>query len=112
MFRLLSRNSKNLRNFSTNSSTVSNTTLVNNKKKYKLASGFFIFTALVTVSLGVWQSKRYFYKVDLIEKLKEDLALPPLDYEVYNINNELDEKITRRRVLIKGTYDYSKGNSI
>lgn len=75
-----------------------------NKRRYKLALSFFVFTGLVTASLGVWQSKRYFFKVDLIERLKEDLELDPVAFKKGE-----GERSDRRRVLISGKFDFSKG---
>ncbi len=39
---------------------------------------FFSSLCLITFGLGVWQTQRYFEKVDMVHKRQEDLALDPI----------------------------------
>lgn len=72
--------------------------------------GIFVFGALVatTVGLGTWQSVRYFWKVDVIEKRKKDLEMPPIDLTTEHVDNINSAEMGVRRVSLEGVFDYSK----
>jgi surfeit locus 1 family protein len=95
---------------------------------------FFPSLCIITFTLGTWQTKRYFEKVDLVQKRKDDLSLVPLLFEEWrlnhydgssNSNNDEGggassgsnsrisgggEEATKsyRRVIIQGKFDHTK----
>lgn len=49
--------------------------------KRKFDVGIYVFGGItaLTCGLGVWQSARYFWKVDLLNNRNESLSLEPID---------------------------------
>lgn len=59
---------------------------------------FFGSLCLGTFGLGVWQTKRYIEKVEMIEERDRRMGLPPTE----NVN------ATEGRIRLKGTFDHKK----
>ena len=95
---------------------------------------FFPSLCAITFTLGTWQTKRYFEKIDLVQKRKDDLSLDPLlfdqwrrlnhDGSISNSNNDdggggaslgsnsrisggAETTISYRRVIIQGKFDHT-----
>eukprot|EP00984_Skeletonema_dohrnii_P025203 scaffold14322_cov87-Skeletonema_dohrnii-CCMP3373.AAC.4 len=80
---------------------------------------FFPSLCAITFTLGTWQTKRYFEKIDMAQKRKDDLSLDPLSFEQWRLNNADSESEgssgdvkskSYRRVTIQGKFDHT--NSI
>eukprot|EP00986_Skeletonema_menzelii_P002814 scaffold819_cov146-Skeletonema_menzelii.AAC.3 len=91
---------------------------------------FFPSLCAITFTLGTWQTKRYFEKIDMVQKRKDDLSLDPLSFEQWRLlnhptisnldgasssssrSNSSDEASSKsyRRVVIQGKFDHT--NSI
>lgn len=82
---------------------------------------FFSSLCLLTFGLGSWQTKRYYDKIDMVQKRDDDLALDPLpslyDWQMLqqsaNLSsigsNKTDAKEkSYRRVCLQGTYQHNK----
>lgn len=64
---------------------------------------------LVTASLGVWQIYRYVWKVSIIEKIKERIAIPEESISCNAIRNRsLHEDLSYRKFLISGILENSR----
>ena len=53
-----------------------------------LGAIFFTSLCAATFGLGVWQTKRYFEKIELVEKREEDLKSPALQFDEWLTNNQ------------------------
>lgn len=84
---------------------------------------FFPSLCAITFTLGTWQTKRYFEKIDMVQKRKDDLSLEPLSLEQWRLINDKANKTnvggdvsnnlkatSYRRVTIQGKFDHT--NSI
>ncbi|KAL3786867.1 hypothetical protein HJC23_013788 [Cyclotella cryptica] len=83
-------------------------------------AGTLFFTSLcaITFGLGVWQTQRYFEKVELVKRREEDLKMNPLTWDEWiashsqggNRENSLEDgagKVrTYRRVILQGTFQH------
>mmetsp|Transcript_3173 Transcript_3173/g.7022 ORF Transcript_3173/g.7022 Transcript_3173/m.7022 type:complete len:427 (+) Transcript_3173:141-1421(+) len=72
---------------------------------------FFSSLCLATFGLGVWQTRRYFGKVEMVQKREDDLKLHPLagfdDWQTLKNNNvTLDGKKSYRRVHLRGKFQH------
>ena len=64
--------------------------------------------AAVTLALGIWQSDRYQWKVNLIEDTKKRMAEESLDWRVVADSDR--NSLQGRKIAIRGKFDHSKGN--
>jgi len=72
---------------------------------------FFPGLCLGTAALGVWQTQRYFEKVELVHKREDDLKLEPLSSfdewrRLENTNNTDKERQSYRRVYLRGKFQH------
>ena len=61
--------------------------------------------------MGVWQTQRYFEKLELVQKRKQDLSLDPLpSFHQWTATGGNDKAATNsyRRVILHGKFDHSK----
>ena len=79
----------------------------------KLAGGvFFSGLCLGTFGLGVWQTQRYFVKVEMVQKRDGDLSLVPVDFDEWQkkiVSKEGDESDggrSYRRVRLQGKFQH------
>lgn len=70
---------------------------------------FFGSCVAATAALGVWQTKRFFWKVDLIEQVKQGLHKEPVPLPL-NADAAKLQAVDQpgQRVSVRGTYDFSK----
>jgi len=79
---------------------------------------FFPSLCAITFTLGTWQTKRYFEKIDMVQKRKDDLSLDSLSFDQWRLNNDDSDNSesgdvktkSYRRVTIQGKFDHT--NSI
>ena len=88
---------------------------------------FFPSLCAITFTLGTWQTQRYFEKVDMVQKRKDDLSLDPLSFDQWRLlnhdnhvgaspsssssgSNGEEASKSYRRVIIQGKFDHT--NSI
>ena len=79
---------------------------------------FFPSLCLLTFGLGVWQTQRYFEKVDMVQKREDDLRMEPLsgfdEWQKLKKNATSDNKDTAkdaksyRRVHLSGKFQHDK----
>ena len=62
-----------------------------------LGTLFFGSLCASTFGLGVWQSQRYFEKIDQVEQRKVELSADPVELDRFTVVNEM---IRRRRPLL------------
>ena len=79
----------------------------------KLAGGiFFSSLCLGTFGLGVWQTQRYFDKVEMVQKRDDDLSLAPVDFNEWQTkkivstdgDDSSDGGRSYRRVRLQGKF--------
>jgi hypothetical protein len=68
-----------------------------------LGPAVFSSVCLGAFGLGVWQIKRYQWKVNLLQTMADRAKEDPLEF------NEMREALVGRRVLLNGTFDHSQG---
>ncbi len=117
-FRQLKNKYSHVRQFLNSSSYRSSHTNTNsgiNDAKNTDILGLIVFASisLGTAGLGIWQFKRYFWKVQMIEDEQASMRLPPIEFDKTKIVSqiELDEYLSNnkgRRLNITGKYDHSK----
>ncbi|KAL7512912.1 hypothetical protein ACHAXN_010146 [Cyclotella atomus] len=82
-----------------------------------LGSIFFTSLCAITFGLGVWQTQRYFEKVELVKKREEDLKLDALSYTEWmaskgdkldsSSDGRDDKQRSYRLVSLKGSFQHS-----
>jgi len=80
-------------------------------KRDYLGIAFFSSICISTAVLGTWQVKRFFWKLDLIETIKNSAADPPALLPISNSQDELRDRFREmkgQRVLLSGKFDHSK----
>ena len=70
---------------------------------------FFYSLSGVSCALGVWQVRRFYWKVDTINESKNSFEVPPVDIVAKQYKNqeklyETCEELKRKRVLLRGKY--------
>jgi surfeit locus 1 family protein len=60
--------------------------------------------AVLAFGLGIWQTKRYFWKTDLLEQRKKTLEMPVTD----KIDYENISSLLYRKIEVTGTFDHEK----
>lgn len=80
---------------------------------------FFPSLCVITFTLGIWQTKRYFEKLDMVSKRKDDLMLDPMTFDEWTLKNDASSNAATkststtpsyRRVTLHGKFDHN--NSI
>lgn len=78
------------------------------KPKDRAADAFFSIVGLVTFGLGVWQTQRLVWKIDLIKTQKASLQASPVDAPVGLSQQQLAEwsrdARSKHRVRIRGKF--------
>ncbi|KAL7518254.1 hypothetical protein ACHAWX_003101, partial [Stephanocyclus meneghinianus] len=83
-------------------------------------AGKFFFTSLcaITFGLGIWQTQRYFDKVELVKKREEDLKRNPLNWDEWidtqskgaqngsSLEDGAGKMRTYRRVILQGKFQH------
>mmetsp|Transcript_26543 Transcript_26543/g.38800 ORF Transcript_26543/g.38800 Transcript_26543/m.38800 type:complete len:327 (+) Transcript_26543:103-1083(+) len=89
----------------------STSTAPSSDRNYNVATlAVFGGMCLTTFGLGCWQTKRYFEKVELIEKRVEELKSDPLPLQLTTnmAKGEDEDTMTFQRRILKGKYDFTK----
>jgi cytochrome oxidase assembly protein ShyY1 len=79
---------------------------------------FFPSLCAITFTLGIWQTKRYFEKLDMVSKRKYDLMLDPMTFDEWTLKNDAASISSNnaattlstssyRRVTLHGKFDHT-----